>query len=79
MDKPVCAQKAPIIVEVEEGKAYFYCTCGKSAAQPFCDGSHKGSSFSPMKWTSEKTGKAYFCGCRASHKPPMCDGAHKDL
>lgn len=79
MDKPVCAKKAPIIVEVEEGKAYFYCTCGKSAAQPFCDGSHKGSSFSPMKWTSEKTGKAYFCGCRASHKPPMCDGAHKDL
>lgn len=79
MDKPVCAQKAPFIVEVEAGKTYYYCACGKSATQPFCDGSHKGSSFTPVKWTSEKTGKAYFCGCRASHNPPMCDGTHKDL
>jgi len=79
MNKPICTKKAPYVVEVEEGKTYYYCTCGKSEKQPFCDGAHKGTEFSAHAWTAEKTGNAYFCGCRASQKEPMCDGAHKDL
>lgn len=79
MDKPVCAQKSPYAVDVEAGKTYYYCACGKSAKQPFCDGSHKGGGFSPIAWTAEKTGKAYFCGCRSSKNEPMCDGSHKAL
>lgn len=79
MSEPICTQKAPIIVDVEEGKTYYYCACGRSAKQPFCDGSHQGTDFTPTAYTASKTGKAYFCGCRASKKMPMCDGAHKDL
>lgn len=79
MTKAVCTQKAPYVTDVEAGKTYYYCTCGRSEKQPFCDGKHKGTSFSAMAWTAEKTGKAYFCGCRASQKEPMCDGTHKDL
>jgi CDGSH-type Zn-finger protein len=79
MDEPVCTQKAPYVADVEEGKTYYYCTCGKSAKQPFCDGTHKGSAFTAHAWTAEKTGKAYFCGCRTSKNSPLCDGAHKEL
>ena len=79
MSEPVIAQKAPYAVEVEAGKNYFWCACGKSANQPFCDGSHKGSEFAPVKYTPEKDGKAYFCGCKASGKAPLCDGTHSKL
>jgi len=79
MNTPICTQKKPYVVEVEEGKTYYYCTCGKSAKQPFCDGTHKDTKFSAQAWTAEKTGSAYFCGCRTSKKGPLCDGAHKDL
>lgn len=79
MDEPICTQKAPYVTDVEEGKTYYYCTCGKSAKQPFCDGSHKGSAFTARAWTAEKTGKAYFCGCRTSKNSPLCDGAHKEF
>ncbi|MBP9184845.1 MAG: CDGSH iron-sulfur domain-containing protein [Fuscovulum sp.] len=78
-DAPIIAQKAPFPVEVEAGKTYFWCACGKSAKQPFCDGSHKGSSFTPVKWTAEETKKAFFCGCKHSAKAPLCDGSHKAL
>jgi CDGSH-type Zn-finger protein len=79
MDKPVIASKTPFPVEVEAGKDYWWCSCGKSARQPFCDGSHKGSSFSPVKYTAEQTGKVWFCGCKQSGRAPLCDGAHKAL
>ncbi len=79
MSEPVIAQKAPFVVNVEEGKKYMWCSCGKSAQQPFCDGSHKGSNFSPLAYTAEKTGKAFFCGCKKSAKSPMCDGTHMKL
>ena len=79
MDKPVIAQKAPFPVEIEAGKNYFYCTCGKSGNQPFCDGSHQGSSFQPKKIEAEETKTVYFCGCRHSKKGHLCDGTHKDL
>jgi len=72
-------QNAPYKVEVEEGKSYFWCSCGMSSKQPFCDGSHKGSDFTPVKYTAEKDGMVAFCGCRASGKSPMCDGTHRAL
>jgi CDGSH-type Zn-finger protein len=79
MTEPVIAQKSPFPVEVEEGKTYFWCACGKSAKQPFCDGSHQGSAFAPVAYKAEKTGKVWFCGCKHSEKKPLCDGAHKKL
>ena len=74
--KPSSRKKPPIAVEVEEGKTYYWCSCGKSAKQPFCDGSHKGSEFAPVAYKAEKTGTAYFCGCKHSAKGELCDGSH---
>ena len=79
MTDPVVAQKAPMPVEVEAGKTYFWCACGKSTKQPFCDGAHKGSGIAPVKFTAEADKKLFFCGCKASAKAPFCDGTHKDL
>ena len=78
-ESPVVAAKAPMKITVEAGKDYWWCSCGKSSKQPFCDGSHKGSSFAPMKWTAEKDGDAWFCACKNSSKSPLCDGTHKSL
>lgn len=78
-DVPIIAAKSPFKIEVEEGKSYFWCACGKSARQPFCDGSHKDTGITPVKWTAEKTGAAFFCGCKQSSKAPMCDGSHNRL
>ena len=79
MSEPVIAQKAPFAVEVEEGKNYFWCACGKSCKQPFCDGSHKGTEFAPVKYSADKTGRVFFCGCKHSDKAPLCDGTHSGL
>lgn len=76
---PIVAQNSPIPVEVEEGKSYFWCSCGQSKRQPFCDGSHKGSTFEPVKYTAEASKKVFFCGCKHSSKPPLCDGSHSKL
>ena len=78
-DAPIIAQKGPFPVEVTEGKTYFWCACGRSQNQPFCDGSHKGTEFQPQKWTAEKDGRAFFCGCKASANQPLCDGSHNRL
>ena len=77
--EPVVAGRKPIPVEVEAGKTYWWCSCGKSAKQPFCDGSHKGSEFTPVKWDATENKTVYFCGCKQSGKAPLCDGAHKAL
>jgi len=79
MVDPVIAQKAPYAVEVEAGKAYFWCTCGKSAKQPFCDGSHQGSTFAPKPHKAEASGTVYFCGCKHTANAPLCDGSHNKL
>jgi CDGSH-type Zn-finger protein len=79
MAEPVIAQKAPYPVEVEEGKDYYWCACGRSSKQPFCDGSHKDTGMAPVKYTAEKTGTVYFCGCKHSKKAPLCDGTHATL
>ena len=77
--EPVIAQKAPFPVELEAGKTYFWCACGKSANQPFCDGSHKTTTFTPTRFTAEKSGQAWLCGCKHSAHAPFCDGTHKGL
>ena len=78
-NSPKVAQKSPYPVEVEAGKSYFWCSCGQSSNQPFCDGSHKGSDFAPVKHTAEKDGKVFFCGCKHSGKGVLCDGSHSKL
>lgn len=79
MSKGHIAQKSPIAVDVEGGKDYWWCSCGKSKSQPFCDGSHKGSEFRPMQWTAEKSETKYFCACKQTSASPFCDGTHKQL
>ena len=79
MTEPVIAQKTPCAVDVEAGKSYYWCSCGKSSKQPFCDGSHKGTSFAPVAYKVEKTGTVWFCGCKHSKKGALCDGSHKAL
>jgi len=66
-------------VTVEEGKRYFWCACGRSAKQPFCDGSHKDTGLTPMPFTAEKTEELWFCGCKATEGQPFCDGTHNTL
>jgi CDGSH iron-sulfur domain-containing protein 3 len=75
----VIARKGPFPVTVEAGKSYFWCACGRSANQPFCDGSHKETGFSPMKYEATESGTVYFCGCKHTATPCMCDGTHKTL
>ncbi len=79
MAEAIVAQKAPYPIAVEAGKAYYWCSCGKSAAQPFCDGSHKGSEFSPMMYKADASKTLYFCGCKATANAPFCDGRHAKL
>jgi CDGSH-type Zn-finger protein len=76
---PHIAAKAPVKVALEAGKDYWYCTCGLSANQPFCDGSHKGTSLAPKKFTAEKDGDAWLCRCKHTANAPYCDGSHKSL
>jgi CDGSH-type Zn-finger protein len=79
MSEPKIAAKQPIGVELESGKDYWFCTCGHSANQPFCDGSHKGTDFAPRKFTAEKDGQAFLCQCKHTGNPPFCDGSHSKL
>ncbi|MEX2365862.1 MAG: CDGSH iron-sulfur domain-containing protein [Pseudohongiellaceae bacterium] len=79
MSEPAIASKTPFPVDVEEGKVYSWCACGLSNAQPLCDGSHKGSGMSPVRYRAEKTGTLYFCGCKHTGNQPRCDGTHKGL
>lgn len=78
-DTPKIAQVTPYPVEVEAGRTYFWCSCGQSSKQPFCDGSHKDSGFAPMKWEATDSKKVFFCGCKHSAKAPLCDGSHSKL
>lgn len=79
MPDPFIAQKVPIAVDVDAGKPYFWCACGRSQTQPFCDGSHKGTDFAPIKWTADETKRVFFCCCKHTKGAPFCDGSHKAL
>lgn len=79
MAEAVVAQKGPYPVEVTAGESYWWCACGRSQNQPFCDGSHEGTGIMPVEWVAQKDGKAFFCGCKASAKGTMCDGTHNRL
>lgn len=79
MSEPVIAQKSPIAVEVEEGERYFWCSCGMSKEQPFCDVAHVGTDFRPVRYKAEKSEKKYFCACKRTATPPFCDGTHNNL
>ena len=76
MTKGQRAGNGAIAVEVEEGKFYYWCSCGKSSKQPFCDSSHKGSEFNPVTYKAEATKKMFFCACKQTNNPPFCDGSH---
>ncbi len=76
MSEIVSPQNAPYQVDVEEGKTYYWCACGRSASQPFCDGSHKGTDIEPTAFTAEKTEAVYLCGCKKTANAPFCDGTH---
>lgn len=78
MAKPEIAQKGPYIIEVEAGD-YWWCACGKSRNQPYCDGSHKGTEFTPVNVKINEKKKVAWCGCKHSSDKPFCDGSHKKL
>ena len=79
MPEPEIGGHAPIAIEVQAGESYWWCACGRSKAQPFCDGSHKGTSFTPLEFKPETSAKVFFCTCKRSAKMPLCDGSHKKL
>lgn len=77
--KPVVAANKPIAVELKAGEEYFWCRCGRSRNQPFCDGSHRGTDFSPLMFTAEKDGEAWLCQCKQTRNAPYCDGHHRQV
>jgi len=79
MSDIVIAKKGPFPVEVTAGRTYYWCVCGRSAKQPFCDGSHKGTGHAPMAFEAETDETVFFCGCKHSGRKPTCDGSHKRL
>jgi len=79
MGEPIAAQKAPYQANIEAGKTYAWCACGRSAKQPFCDGSHKDTGFQPVAYEATKDGPVFFCGCKSSQRRPVCDGTHNSL
>lgn len=79
MDKPVIADNQPKKVSLDKDKKYFFCTCGRSGNQPFCDGSHKDTSFTPKAFIAEKDGDNWLCACKHSGNQPFCDGSHKQF
>lgn len=79
MSNPAIPDNKPIAVILEKDKKYYWCSCGRSKSQPFCDGSHHGTEFVPLEFTAEKDGEAYLCQCKLSSTPPFCDGSHKTI
>ena len=79
MTEPKIASKQPAFVKLEAGKTYAWCACGGSADQPFCDGSHKETTFTPLVFKAEETKEVWLCLCKRTKNKPLCDGTHKML
>lgn len=78
-EKPVAGGREPIAVEVRKGDEYWWCACGRSKTQPFCDGSHAGTGIEPLRYAAERDRTVYFCTCKATGRSPVCDGSHSRL
>jgi CDGSH-type Zn-finger protein len=79
MTEPNNAANSPIAVQLEKGKTYAWCSCHKSAKQPFCDGSHRGTGYQPKVFVAKEDGEAWLCGCKQTKDAPFCDGTHKSV
>lgn len=79
MSHAVIAQPMPYPLPVNKGETRYWCSCGRSASQPFCDGSHKGTDMTPLPYTAERDKIVFFCGCKQSSTGPLCDGSHAGL
>ncbi|MDX9883520.1 MAG: CDGSH iron-sulfur domain-containing protein [Prolixibacteraceae bacterium] len=78
MTKPKVADNKPLMMEMQPG-TYYWCACGQSSNQPFCDGSHKGSGFTPKPVEIKEVRTVFWCMCKQSGNAPFCDGTHKKL
>ncbi len=79
MEKPVIADRKPIAVTLNSGDEYYWCACGRSKNQPFCDGSHRGTTFAPLRFAAKESGEAFLCMCKHTDNAPYCDGTHARL
>lgn len=79
MPEPMIAQRGPYKVSLTSGRKYAWCACGRSASQPYCDGSHKGTGLAPLVFKADRSEEAFLCGCKRTGNSPRCDGTHNGL
>jgi CDGSH-type Zn-finger protein len=77
--EPVIGGRAPVVVDLVAGETYWWCRCGRSQAQPFCDGTHEGTGIEPLEWSVTRNRRVQLCTCKQTKSPPICDGSHERL